>query len=73
MRRFDEKIIVTTLLFFILVGGLLVILKLNGEQSYEKQKSFDGQQIQILEIDNESWNIVLENTASEELKAKETK
>lgn len=63
-----KKTIVTTLLFFIVVGGLLVVLKLNGEQSYEKQKSFDGQQIQILEIDNESWNIVLENTDSEELK-----
>jgi DUF4097 and DUF4098 domain-containing protein YvlB len=63
-----KKTIVTTLLFFIGVGGLLVFLKLNGEQRFEKQKSFDGQQIQILEIDNESWNIVLENTDSDELK-----
>lgn len=46
---------------------LVVALKVSGQQDYIKQQSFDAKQIEVLEINNESWNVELVGTTSKKL------
>lgn len=46
---------------------LIVALKVSGQQDYIKQQSFDAKQIEVLEINNESWNVELVGTTSKKL------
>ena len=47
--------------------ALVVALKVSGQQDYTNQQSFDAKQIEVLEINNESWNVELVGTTSKKL------
>jgi len=55
------------LILIIACAGVVLVLKVNSEQSFKKQQTFDAQQIEALEINNETWNILLESTDSNDL------
>ncbi|MEQ6354767.1 DUF4097 family beta strand repeat-containing protein [Lysinibacillus sp. M3] len=55
------------LILIIVCAGVVLVLKVNSEQSFKKQQTFDAQQIEELEINNETWNILLESTDSNDL------
>lgn len=68
MKRGDTmKKTMMALLLMIVLGGILVFLKVNGEQSFEEQRKFNVKQVQSLDINSESWNIVIDTTDTEEL------
>lgn len=58
---------IIVLILIIASAGVVFVLKVNSEQSFQKQLTFDAHQIEELEINNETWNILLESTDSNEL------
>lgn len=58
---------IIVLILIIACAGVVFVLKVNSEQSFKKQQTFDAQQIEELEINNETWNILLESTDSNEM------
>ncbi|MGE7911353.1 DUF4097 family beta strand repeat-containing protein [Lysinibacillus xylanilyticus] len=58
---------IIVLILIIACAGVVLVLKVNSEQSFKKQQTFDAQQIEEIEINNETWNILLESTDSIEL------
>lgn len=54
-------------LLVIIPIALVVALKVSGQQDYTNQQSFDAKQIEVLEINNESWNVELVGTTSKKL------
>ncbi len=51
----------------IVIGGLAFCLKGVGAKSFEKEKSFEVDRIEEVEINKESWNIEFKNTKSKKI------
>lgn len=49
------------------IGGLIYSFNGKGTDSFQKEKSFDSAIIEEIEINNESWNIVLKHTESKRI------
>ncbi|MGE7109814.1 DUF4097 family beta strand repeat-containing protein [Lysinibacillus sp. NPDC047702] len=60
-----KKGIIASLL--IISIAVVVALKASGQQDYANQQSFNAKQIDVLEINNESWNVELVGTTSKKL------
>ncbi|EON71257.1 DUF4097 family beta strand repeat-containing protein [Lysinibacillus sphaericus] len=61
-----KKAIIAFLLVGV-IGGVVFSLKAVGEKSYKKEQSFDGDQIEEVEINSESWNIELKSSKSKKI------
>ncbi|QDQ00949.1 DUF4097 domain-containing protein [Lysinibacillus fusiformis] len=61
-----KKAIIAFLLMGV-IGGVVFSLKAVDEKSYKKEQSFDGDQIEEVELNSESWNIELESSESEKM------
>ncbi len=51
----------------VVIGGVVFSLKAVGEKSYKKEQSFDGDQIEEVEINSESWNIEFKSSKSKKI------
>ena len=47
--------------------AVVVVLKVSAQQDYTNHQTFDAKQIEVLEINNESWNVELVGATSKKL------